>query len=83
MEPYASFQKTNCWIASTNGSPHRIRQLTITLRVLPITRRLQSGSSKETSTGNGNQKVLSCGFTENVRPVPIFYPILPVDVLIL
>ena len=76
LEPYASFQKTDCGRASTNGSPHPIRQLTITLRVILITRKLQRGSSKETFTRNGNQEVLSFGFTESVRPVPIFYPIL-------
>jgi hypothetical protein len=52
------------------------------LRVVPITKNPQRGSSKETFTRNGNQKVPSCGFTESVRPVPIFYPILPDDVLI-
>ena len=76
LEPYGSFQKTNCGRASTNGSPHQIRQLTITLRVILITRKSQCGSSKETYTRNGNQEHLSFGFTESVRPVPIFYPIL-------
>src|SRR6266849_6354114 len=83
IEPYPSFQKTNCGRASTNGSPHRIRQLTITSRVVLITRKLQHGSSKETFTRNGNQRVRSCGSTESVRPVPIFYPIFPDDVLTL
>src|SRR6266852_9468440 len=31
LDPYASIQRTNCGRASTNGSPHRIRQLTLTL----------------------------------------------------
>ena len=77
MEPYALFQKTNCEITSTNGSPHRIRQLTITLRVILITRKLQRGSSKETFTRNGNPKVRSFGFMESVRSVTIFYLIHP------
>jgi hypothetical protein len=80
---YPSFQNTNCGIASTNGSPHRIHQQTITSRVVLITRKPQRGFSKGTFTRNGNQKVPSCGFTESVRRVPIFYPILPDDVLIL
>ena len=78
-----TFQNANCGRASTNGSPHRIRQLTIILRVVLITRKMQRGSSKEIITRNGNQKVPSCGFTESVRPVPLFYPILPDDVSIL
>jgi hypothetical protein len=82
MEPYASFQKTNCGRASTNGSPHRIRQLTITLHVVLITRKLQRGSSKETFTRNGNPKVRSFGFMGSVRPFPIFYLILPDDVVL-
>ena len=81
--PYASYQKTNCAIPSTNGSPHRIRRLTITSRVAPITRKLQPGSLKETFTRNGNQRVASCGFTESVRSVPLLYPISPNDVFIL
>jgi hypothetical protein len=80
MELYGSFQKTNCGRASTNGSLHRIRQLTITLHVVLITRKPQRGSSKETSTKNGNPKVRSFGFMGSVRPVPNFYPILPDDV---
>jgi hypothetical protein len=48
-----------------------------------ITRKLQRGSSKETFTRNGNQKVHCCGFMESVRPVPILYSILPDDVLML
>jgi hypothetical protein len=82
MESYGSFQKTNCGRASTNGSPHRIRRLTITLRVVLITRKLQYGSSKETFTRNGNLKVLSCGFTASVRLVSILYSIHLDDVLI-
>ena len=77
MGPYASFQKTNCEITSTNGSPHKIHQLTIMLHVAPITRKPQPGSSKETFTRNGNQKDPSSGSTESVRPVPTFYSILP------
>ncbi|KAI0269073.1 hypothetical protein BGY98DRAFT_1101257 [Russula aff. rugulosa BPL654] len=65
IEPYPSFQNTNCGIASTNGSPHRIRQQTITSRVVLITRKPQRGFSKGTFTRNGNQKVPSCGFTES------------------
>jgi hypothetical protein len=49
----------------------------LTLRVVLITRKLQYGSSKETSTRNGNQKVRSSGFTESVHPVPISMPYSP------
>jgi hypothetical protein len=80
-EPYASFQKTNCGRASTDGSPHRIRQLTITLPVIPITRKLRHGSSRETFTRNGNQMDHSFGSMESVRPVLIFHSIPPDDVL--
>jgi hypothetical protein len=81
MEPYASFQKINCGRASTNGSPHRILQLTITSRVVLITRKWQRGSSKEGFTRNGNPKVRSFGSMASVRPVPIFYPLLPDDII--
>jgi hypothetical protein len=82
MGPYASFQSANYGRASTDGYPHRIRQLTITLRVLLITRKLQHGFSRETFTRNGNQKVRSCGFTESVRRVPILFPMPPDGVFI-
>ena len=78
-EPYASFQKTNCGRASTNGSPRQIRQLTITLRVVLMISKWQRGSSKERFTRIGNPKVLYFGFMESVRLVPVFYPILPDD----
>jgi hypothetical protein len=82
MEPYVSFQKSKCERASTNGSPHRIRRLTIILRVVLITRKLQRGSSKEVFTTNGNPMVHSFGFMESVRPCPIFYPIVPDNVIL-
>ena len=82
-EPYAPFQITNCGRASTNGSPHRIRQLTTILRVVLMISKWQLGSSKERFTRNGNPKVRSFGFMESVRLVPVFYPILPDDVLML
>jgi len=82
MEPYESFQKTDCGRASTNGSPHRIHQLTITLLVVLITRKLQRGSSKVPFTRDGNPKVRSFGFMGSVRPIPIFYPIFPGDVML-
>ena len=54
VDPYTSFQKTNCGRASTDGSPHRIRQLTITLPVILITKNPQHGSLEEAVTRNGN-----------------------------
>ncbi len=77
IKPYTSFQKTNCGRASTNGSPRRIRQLTITLRVILITTNLQPGSSKEACTRNGNQKARSFGFTESVRQSKFTFDTVP------
>ena len=74
MEPYMSYtslQKTNCGRTSTNGSPHRIHQLTITLRVIPITRRRQPGSFEAAFSGNGNQQLRCFGFMENVSTLPL------------
>ena len=78
---YTSFQKINCGKTSTNGSPHRIRQLIIISPVKLITRKLQHGSSTETFTRNGNQKDHSFGSTESVRLVLIFHLIPPNGVL--
>ena len=68
MESYASLQKTNCGRTSTNGFPHQIHQLIITLRVILTTRRQQLGSFKAAFSGSGNQQVRCFGFTGNVRP---------------
>jgi hypothetical protein len=51
-------------------APQRIRQLTITSHAILITRKPQTGSSKGAFSGNGNQKVLLSGLTENVRYPP-------------
>ena len=67
MSPYTSFQENCRGRTFTNGFPHRIHQLTITLRVIPITRRQQPGSFKEAFSGDGNQQVRSFGFTGKVR----------------
>ena len=75
IEAYTSFQKTNYGRASSDGSPHRIRQLTITLPVVLITKNQQLGSSKERFTTNGSQKDPCFGFMESVRPFPIFHTI--------
>ena len=77
--PIISFQKTNYGRTSTNGSPHWIHPLTIISPVILITRKAQHGSSRETFTGSGNQRVPSFGFTESVRSVPIFHPMPPDD----
>ena len=69
--PYTSLQKTNCGRTSTNGSPHRIHQLIITLRVIPITRRRQPGSLEAAFSGNGNQQLRCFGFMENVSTLPL------------
>ena len=68
-ESYKSFQKTNCGRQSTNGSPHRIRRRTITLRVVLITRKQQPGFLKGASFRSGNPQVHFFGSTENVCPV--------------
>jgi hypothetical protein len=68
-ESYKSFQKTNCGRKSTNGSPHRIRRRTITLRVVLIARKQQPGFFKEASFRSGNPQVHFFGSTENVCPV--------------
>jgi hypothetical protein len=51
-------QKTSCGRTSTNDSLHWIRQLTITLHVVLITKKQQVGSFKEASSGNENQDVI-------------------------
>jgi hypothetical protein len=63
-------QKINRGRTSTDGSPHRIRQLTITLRVVLITRKQQLGSFKVEFSRNGNHQDRFFGSTGNVRPVP-------------
>ena len=68
---YTSFQKTNYERTSTNGSPHQIRRLIITLRAVLITRRWQPGSFKAAFSGNGNQQARFFGFTGNARTVPL------------
>ena len=77
MELYTSFQKTGCGKTFTNGSLHRIRQLTITLPVILTTRKQQPGSLKAAFFGNGNRHLLFFGFTGNVRPLPLLtrYPL--------
>jgi len=75
LDPYASFQRTKCARASTNGSPHQIRLQIITLRVVLTTKSQQFGSLEETFTRNGNQRDRSFGLTESVRPVPIYHAI--------
>lgn len=55
-----------------NSSFHQIPQLTTTLCVVLITRKLQCGSLKEKSTGHGNPKVhFFVKFMGSVHPVPI------------
>jgi hypothetical protein len=71
LAPYTSFQKTSCGRTSTNGSPHQIRRLIITLRAVLITRRWQPGSFKAAFSGNGNQQARFFGFMGNVRTVPL------------
>jgi hypothetical protein len=68
-ESYKLFQKTNCGRESTNGSPHRIRRRTITLRVVLIARKQQPGFLKGASFRSGNPQVHFFGSTENVCPV--------------
>ena len=77
VEPYASFQGTNCERAFINGSPHQTRPQTITLRVIPITREQRHGSFKEAYSTNGWQRVRFSGSTENVYPIPISRTTLP------
>ena len=67
MDSYASFQKTNCGRTSINGSPHRIRRLIITSRVVLTTRKQRPGSFKAPSSENGNHQARSFGSTGNVR----------------
>ena len=83
MRPYMSFQKNNCGRTSTNGFPHRIRQLTITLPVIPITRKMRLGSFKAVFSANGNQQARSSGFTGNVRFLPSLtgYPLMRFRIL--
>ena len=73
-----SFQGNNYERTFTNGSPHRTHQRTITLHVLLITRKLQTGSSKVEYIRNGCQRVHFSGSMENVRPVslPSRYPLM-------
>ena len=65
-----SFQGNNCEIASTNGSLRQTHQRTITSHVVLITRKQQTGFSKEEYTKNGSQQVRFSGPMENVRLVP-------------
>jgi hypothetical protein len=73
MDSYTSLQRTNCGRTSTNGSPHQIRRLIITLPVILITRKQQPGSLRAACSGSGNQQARSFGFTGNVRS-PHFSP---------
>jgi hypothetical protein len=65
-----SFQGNNYERAFTNGFPHRTHQKTITLHVVLITRRQQTGFSKAKYTRNGSQQIHFSGSTENVRSIP-------------
>ena len=78
MDFYTSFQKTDRGRTSTNGSPHRIRRLIITLRVILITRKPQRGSFKATFSANGNQQARYFGSMGNVRSLPLLtgYPLM-------
>ena len=71
MESHTSLKKTNYGRISTDGFPHRIHQLTITLRVILITRRQQHGSFKAEFSGNGIQQARCFGFTGNVSTLPL------------
>src|SRR5580698_5199942 len=69
MDPYSSFQGTNCERALITGSPHRTPQRTTTLLVVLITRKRQRGFSKAGSIRSGSQQVHCFGSMENVCPV--------------
>ena len=78
MDPYTSSQETNCARTSINGFLHRIRQLTITSRAIPITRKQQPGSFKGAFSANGNPQAHFFGSTGSVSPVPLLtrYPLI-------
>jgi hypothetical protein len=69
MQAQASFQGINYDRIFVDGSRHQIRLLTITLRVMLITREPRHGSTEAVFTRIGNQQILNhySGFMENVR----------------
>src|SRR6266852_1463893 len=79
MEPYSTFQGTNCGRGLTNGFPHRTPQRTTTSLVVLITRKRQRGSSKAGSTRSGSQQARCFGSMENVCSIvfPIRLPLIP------
>ena len=63
----ASSQGANYDRTFVDGSLHRIRPPTITLRAALVTKGQQSGSFKEVSLKDGNPLVPCCGFMASVR----------------
>ena len=63
-------QGTNCGKVSTDGSPHRIPQRTITSHAILITRNRHRGSFEAASFRSGRRKAHFFGFTENVCSAP-------------
>ena len=72
-ESHPYFKAPNCAKAFTDGSPHRIPQLTITSHALLITKKRLLGSFKAASFRTGSQRDHFFGFMENVRPSSCLY----------
>ena len=64
----ASSQGTSYDRTFSDGSLRRTRRPITTLRVVLITREMQSGFLKAVSLPNGNPLLRFYGFMENVRP---------------
>ncbi len=67
VQAQASSQGANYSRTFSNGSLRRIRLLTTTLHVKPITRKQRSGLPMGISSLNGSAMGRFCGFTESVR----------------